>query len=147
MLPTAAKGGAAVSGYERLKLLHDRLLADTDHRLDMHYWVLATKEQFKEKDFCGTACCALGFACMQPELQAEGLKFAEHEQELYQITAVEATPAYGPHVAYEAATDFFNISMSDAYAIFSPYRYRGTITKAMVCERIQEVLDKFKPLA
>jgi len=78
---------------------------------------------------CVTAACAGGFACLDKELQAEGLDLDSRE------------PKFKNEVGYGALAEFFGLSRTAVYKIFNPLYYHvGPVTIDNVLERIREVI-------
>jgi hypothetical protein len=129
-----------MTGRERLRLLHDQLLTDTNHFLDMNQWMNATDEEILNS-YCGTVCCAFGFACTIPELQKEGLYL--REQYCTREGVKSLSPRYFHYADFTAARVFFQLSQSKVSYIFKQETYaQEHPTKADVCKRIMEVLSE-----
>ena len=64
---------------------------------------------------CGTAACAVGFACLDPWFNEQGLAF----------NARGVTPQYGDLLHWAAVTAFFDIDMYDANTLFDSGAYRA----------------------
>jgi len=90
---------------------------------------------------CGTAACALGWACMLPEFKAEGLRFYDCRS--------NTIPMFRYHIGYIAAMYFFNISNKQSTYLFDPGAYdsddnnepKELITPDDVADRIDELVD------
>src|SRR5262249_1023981 len=131
-------------------------------QFDMTAWVKPS-----ELDTCGTACCALGYAALDPCLHAEGLSMifssgygdirrvrvvesvAEYNAELAKATIagdirhIAAYPVFGNDEGFDAAVYFYDITKRAAKYLFDPdfYRAKGeTITPQEVIERVREVI-------
>jgi hypothetical protein len=130
-----------VTGKQRLQILHDRLLADTTHLLNMHWWMRLKEGQ--DRSYCGTTCCAFGFACTFPELIADGLSFSseEHIVPLGPTKDTLLVPQFQEFLGHTAAKEFFELSNSEEQFIFEPFHYSIHPNKERVCSRIRTVLS------
>jgi hypothetical protein len=99
-------------GYERLARLEELLRQPLPARVsfDMSFWQ-------KEED-CGTAACAVGLACMDPWLSAEGLYMDKKDEGSW-----PAQPRYGLAEGISAAEQFFAIPYRVARKLFLPTEY------------------------
>lgn len=95
---------------------------------------------------CGTSACALGWACSIPEFQEAGLALAVHNSDHFYTRAF---PYYEGHSDIGAAEKFFDISEDQASSLFDPYYYytyytnRDKITKEMVIEKIEKMIEGY----
>ena len=94
---------------------------------DMGLW-------FDHPDDCGTAACAMGWACRDKEFREAGLHTFKME------------PIYRGHFGFLAAAAFFSISRHTASYLFDESSYEGEgriagITPAMVINHIEQVLS------
>jgi hypothetical protein len=130
-----------MTGKERLQILHDALLVDEDRHLDMRLWMRITIQNYVEKNYCGSVCCALGFACTLPELQREGLNFSNFSKGVG-VGAIEKdlVPTFENRFGIHVATKFFEISFEHAMYAFATTYYDEPPTKREVCARIMEIL-------
>lgn len=87
---------------DRLLKLAEFLDELPEYMLDMSRW---TKD-------CGTASCALGWACTIPEFRAEGLTLDRFD-----------TPSFDGDCGYGAAVHFFDLHRDQALELFSPTYY------------------------
>lgn len=78
---------------------------------------------------CGTAACALGLACMDPEFKAQGLKMI-------------LGPQYFHHQSYLAGAAFFDIDYEDSKYLFRTNAYPDPylVTPTMVADRVKELI-------
>jgi hypothetical protein len=74
--------------------------------INMNHWI--------DIHECGTTCCALGWAAQDLEFIAQGLTL-----KLGDFTYAEATPRFRGSTGYYAAAEFFDISVSQAYDLFT----------------------------
>lgn len=97
---------------------------------------------------CGTAACAMGWACMIPEFQKEGLQLVCPESE-YPRNKFQGTPIYNDgknvHSEFGACVEFFDITWKQAYYLFDPSEYdpkiQDTVRPRHVISRIDDVLE------
>lgn len=105
---------------------------------------------------CGSACCAMGYAALDPVFMKEGLRLrpkfsskAEPFSGLADFNAFvaadhfrEAEPLFEGLKQMDAAEAFFDLSENDAYSLFSPEGYRKSkVTPTMVITKIRALLD------
>jgi len=153
---------------ERLqRLLHImRELEVKDRVLTMGTWA----EPIEDDDggtICGTSCCALGWAALDPELHAQGLTLMLETVETESGELPIATPEEllavmrkNPHGCYypkfedegsaiESAVNFFGITREQSEWLFNPstYRFGGyvrfsshLITPLMVIRRLEKLI-------
>jgi hypothetical protein len=69
--------------------------------------------EFDQLIQCGTTCCALGWACLDPHFQEEGLY----------IRTDADVPTFEDEVGCKAAATFFDISFDQATRVFIPESY------------------------
>jgi hypothetical protein len=121
------------------------------------------------KESCGTACCALGYAALDPEFTKDGLKlqveYQESGDEYDQVMDVStikeynalirdktkqvfgAVPYFSEFTGYLAGSAFFNITTEAAEYMFGPTSYKQyqeqdmPITPRMVIEHINTVIS------
>lgn len=112
---------------------------------------------------CGTACCAFGYAALDPKFQADGLKMTaevwngdEGDCVNHDVTSVEdmlSIPAndcwpdfdvcFGFEQGFRAAEQFFDISYPQACNLFDPDSYHdftADITPTHVIAKIRKLL-------
>jgi hypothetical protein len=88
---------------------------------------------------CGTSACAVGIACMDPVLKAEGLHLGETPHGVYLV------PMFEGFVGFDAAREFFGLGhFSDALRLFDGDEYPtpDDVEISEVIERIEETLEK-----
>lgn len=124
---------------ERLTRLADFLRTVPDHKFNLGSWrrdedghegyrTTTSNAQLLDLD-CGTAGCAVGWACAMPEFQTQGLNWG----------------AFGPEFktcgGWNAVREFFDLSGDEAFHLFGESRYdesRGA-KPCHVVSRIMEV--------
>lgn len=106
---------------------------------------------------CGTSACALGYAAIDPRLQAMGLKLLAQTTDGRRLFVdsvadfdafakpedfvVEAFPVFNGDVGMDAGALFFGITGDAARYLFDPTAYNvARITPGHVIERIGEVI-------
>jgi hypothetical protein len=121
---------------ERLQLLCDRFEKDTKHKVVMHCWSTASGRQIRDKNFCGTSCCLLGFACSIPELQAEGLC----------LDNWPAIPTFNGAIGYRAAELFFSLAPATVQRLFNSHSYRISelYDRQAVLDRLKTIISEDK---
>lgn len=79
---------------------------------------------------CGTAACAVGHACLDPDFQAQGL------------SPFFGGPKYAGDMGWDAVEGFFDLGPLGAEHLFDEdsYSRRIPVTPADVIERIREML-------
>jgi hypothetical protein len=127
-----------MTGKERLKILHDALLALPVEQFYIHRWK------------CGTAYCAGGLAGTIPELIAEGMRLAETNHGGGEL---RSNPWFRDKIDYAALEEFFELTSGETDYIFSPEQYTVVMglssrdfkdelpTKEEVCQRIATLLS------
>ncbi len=144
---------------ERLQILADYLrrvqpsnfdLAEWG-RVDMNDMYIAdsmpfTKDEPRDKALeliregaCGTSACAVGHACLCPELNAQGLKWDNNT----------LTPRFGQSTSWYAVQKFFELDKDNARFLFesisSAYPSYDTVTPLMVAENIERFIKDNTP--
>lgn len=121
------------------------------------------------KNECGTACCAFGYAALDPEFQRQGLVI---EVNAYSGRALGSTKHIVASIAefnelvckdlsldvsitlkgnkdlegFDAAAKFFDLDLDDVHDLFDPAHYGdGVVYPRHVIERIQKLLAR-KPV-
>lgn len=84
---------------------------------------------------CGTAACAMGHACRDPQFQEQGLTIGQEHQGY-----LGAHPSFAGYAALEACEKFFGFSYGEADYIFYDQDSGKHETPADVIERISRVL-------
>jgi hypothetical protein len=113
---------------------------------------------------CGTACCAGGYAALDPVLMAEGLHLAGRgsqvasdwmvvsdwirvdSQEQFAalpplIRVKEFSVCFGDKHGYGALAEFFGIAMEESHRIFAPEYYAPLLIRDI---RVQDVLERVR---
>lgn len=133
---------------QRLRLLAARLREpDVEPKFDLVSWCSAefrrepkdvnTAVRNRLKTKCGTTACAIGYACLMPAFQTEGLGF------YYDAVFEELTPRYGGMVSWDAVERFFEISEPQAHQLFAISSYPSALTTAAdVANRIDKFIAK-----
>ena len=90
-------------------------------KFDMNVWI----------NYCGTSACAVGFACLDPIFQAQGLEIRDNE------------PKFQDFYGYIAAYKFFEITHAEAMDLFCPLDYDGygKIEPVDVIDRIRTLIN------
>lgn len=85
-------------------------------------------------NYCGTAACAVGLACVLPELREEGLRFHNNSP----------TPKFERWLAWDAVQMFFDLSAREADLLFgtTSYHPKHRTNPIAVADRIDELLTK-----
>lgn len=97
---------------------------------------------FLSERACGFAACAVGLACMDPELNKQGLYFD------FNLHSVRNTETRGDEIDdFTHAGDFFGLHGEELYILFSSMYYGEAETyynpsKEEVADRIQMLLDE-----
>ncbi len=90
---------------------------------------------------CETQACAIGLACLSPELQAEGLNY---KVDYRRYALKQLTPIFGNHRSWSAVCEFFEIDGAAASHLFSATQYGestiGHAAELAVADRIDEFL-------
>lgn len=121
----------------RLQHLITILQAVEPRQLRMKLWF---SELRHGQPACGTAACAIGHACLDPEFNKQGLSIWE------------GRPAVSPNeFSWSAVTKFFDLTTDQAGYLFDESCYNpfgredgpepGDITPALVIERIKDLLE------
>ncbi len=140
---------------------------------NLHAWVLnedagwepdedATVGSLDET--CGTACCALGYAALDPTFVQQGLTMTlaidthgdwrsrtklpvkslgefNAAVKKYGTKLAYGSPAFGFNTEFDAGKAFFDITYDAAHYLFDPDFYdEERITPEMVIERVREVI-------
>jgi hypothetical protein len=151
------------SRLDRLKFIMRQVAID-NLPFDMEGWV-TVKFNYEPQDLknvpsiCGTACCAAGYAALDPIFQDEGLflRVIDEADEIHHIFSFDDIKtlslretidpdyievAYDGYTGLAATQAFFEISCNSAIYLFSPHNYpkKEDITPEMVIARIDEVI-------
>lgn len=84
---------------------------------------------------CGTAGCAVGWACALPEFNAQGLTWDEG------MPAYQHGPAGGLFSHFEAVNMFFDIDPKSSAELFMGTSYKGVAGPLDVASRIRDFVD------
>lgn len=111
-------------------------------------WVKSSREP------CGTVCCALGAAALDPRLQAKGLHLRLHHsfdkhRVVKTVEEFVKRPKwqqavyvnYKSYTNFEAGAKFYGISYVASQMLFDPNTYSFTATPSDVIARIMELYD------
>lgn len=114
-----------------------------DVEFDLGFW--------GKRSGCGTAACAIGLSCEDPEFQRQGLNFYWEETTQCEKTVLGIThvmiPCYAGRINAIAIAVFFNIDCLTVEHLFLPSSYsvhlhRGIDGALAVAARIREVVAK-----
>lgn len=137
-----------MNGKERLAILADALEYNAEDpsgmKFNLHNWVDASdwsglpgawypKIEDRGRD-CGTTGCAVGLACLLPELKAEGLSAT------YAAHLGAMMPTFNGYRGFDAVQDFFGIDSLTATNLFHWNNYsetKGADAEKMVAQRIR----------
>lgn len=97
---------------KRLQHLRKLMLATPPTRFDMNYWG-------RDEEPCGTTCCALGTAALDPEFVQQGLVGTWHGPKGNKSLEV----LFGDEEGTDAGAKFFGISDEKATYLFMPSAY------------------------
>lgn len=130
--PEPVEGGIRL---DRLSMLADLLEARNDAS------VVLDMSRFYERRSDGTVrCCAIGFACLQPEFQAIGLAL-DPETRLPTL----ALPGRGPLTGFWAVIALCNVPFGDAHLsgeLVRLFMFRGGRRRATVVAEIREFVAR-----
>lgn len=119
---------------DRLLKLADRLDTVPPDRFDLDAWF----QSFTE-DECGTAACAVGWACTIPEFNAAGFR-AEMSDDGYCLCPQYIPADTGPvYTSWAAVREFFGLTQPEADRLFfaGSYPLDSDPTPAEVAARIR----------
>ena len=129
-----------------------RLKADVKkqpvEKFDMGVFGERTRAPKGKATACGTTCCALGTAALDPYFQAKGLdhtwKKTVGEDKFYYMSIFKAGGTNDNRVdtAIQAGADVIGITYSEAYSIFM----QTTHTKKKVLSSIQDLIEQYQAL-
>lgn len=110
----------------RLQKLVDLLRTTKSKEFNLDSWI--SDLWFK----CGTTCCAVGTACLNPWFQKRGLVLKAQ------------VPTYGFRTGFSAASEFFGLSRLECDYLFSPSAYpKSKLTSPkFVAGRIEKLILK-----
>ncbi len=147
----------------RLERLYHLLITDANNpdgvRFNMNYW-LGTHNpgnpftpmfnKFTSEDHerftmsCNTHACALGLACLDPELRAEGLDFRVSSADLQ--NSARMVPVFSGVTEFDAGQTFFGLTSDETLHLFSAYRYENTTGREAeleVARRVRRFIEKY----
>lgn len=113
-------------------------------RFDLGYWNTGCNAHQ-----CGTSACAIGYAVLDPRIQAEGLYYdlTNYGLPLYMKQDHPASPTGLQLRAWDAVSEFFNIDESTALTLFSSSSYsRGWMADSLSETPMQDVIDRVQKL-
>lgn len=126
---------------QRLQQLADFLKTVPTEKFNLAQWrqiragrITATDDQLKSN--CNTQACAIGWACLMPEFQKEGLKFAPAD---YAYSS--GYPVYNNFINWRAVQAFFDLSFSQAQFLFSSDFYPVSANPKHVIDRINFIIQ------
>jgi hypothetical protein len=120
-------------GQERLRELYAMLAGVPDERFHLHSWREGgLSNEVLLSEGCGTAACAVGWACAYPPFKAQGLSFDR------------AWPTFEHRAGWDAVMAFFELRVHQAERLFMwrNYGFTEANTNARVRRRILEVLNE-----
>ena len=93
---------------------------------------------------CGTEACAVGLACLTPELQAQGLRYIRVSYAHDDQQGPYAVPAFGTARDWEAVEEFFGLTDEEAFHLFNqdayPDWHYGEKGELAVADRIDALI-------
>jgi len=135
---------------ERLTILRDALIADAKNvkgvKFDLSSWLKTTGKDAPSLS-CGTYACAVGLACLLPELQEQGLGIeVDTCASACHSNVTLFTPTFNGEHGFEAAEAFFDIEPRVAEILFDETTYDVACTtgaggETNVAERITDLLS------
>jgi len=120
-------------GAERLRTLYAVMAGVPSTKVDMNNWRKTFSEDATLLHDCGTAACAVGWACAYPEFQSQGLKWTGSAP----LLKADGVARYN----WEAVTEFFGVDQDTAIHLFQT-RDSGLEAKKGVLKRIRTLLWK-----
>lgn len=125
---------------------------------NMNKWAGHEHSVFEENNVCGTTCCALGHAALQPFFQKQGLQlrtvFTLRPKVITSYEALDRRLERDPdetlsvylenQKGYDAGAELFGISRQQAFLLFNPGRYRGRVEPRHVADRVDKMIDAYK---
>lgn len=84
--------------------------------------LLALELAYQGENFCGTAACAIGLACLVPSFQKQRFYWG-----VWGPTYIADNGAR--YNDFDAAAEFFNLSLEDTRELFRRYSYDGEESK------------------
>jgi len=107
---------------ERLRTLYSIIAGIPEPRLDLERWINDGVEDFKTAATdCGTIACGVGWACLYPKFNREGLRVSPSD-----------TPTFNGLLGWPAVEKFFDLTGHEARSLFSspadsPYEPRTVL--------------------
>lgn len=138
-----------LTGNQRLLVLAAALRANaanpTGAKFDLATWMIYPQRKGPTID-CGTVVCAVGLACIVPELKAEGLSWSFNYELTRDPAKAAGQPTFEGRIGFPAVINFFELSsMTDAEHLFVDVNYVhdrlptvGAAAELAVAERIEE---------
>lgn len=138
-----------MTGNERLLVLAAALRTNaanpTGAKFDLGTWMQYPADESPQIN-CGTVVCAVGLACILPELQAEGLSWVlNHVVEKGAKSMSVGHPVYDGLSSFDAVVEFFKMRLDDAEYLFYDTNYKkeglptiGAAAELAVAERIEK---------
>ncbi len=126
-----------MANLNRLQHLNDILVEVNKKRKKFDMGV------FVQMNECGTAACAFGYCALDPKFKRQGLKLVPDECD-YGDGYLDVQ--YKGKVKFEAATEFFDITVEEAEYLFGPLAYAlesEHIRPPMVRKRVVELMKKY----
>ncbi len=113
---------------ERLKVILEKVESGELKEIDGHPTTFNT-----DVWHCGTEACAIGWACADPVLRAEGL---------YMSPEPPRIPCYERFTSWEAVTCFLEITIVEAGSAFKKKNYFDKLTIRDVIENVKELIAR-----
>lgn len=98
---------------------------------------------------CGTSACAIGYAVLDPRIQAEGLylDLSNFGLPLYMKQDHPSSPTGIQLRSWDAVSEFFEIEEGVALTLFSSFCYsRGWMADSLAETTLQDVIDRVQKL-
>lgn len=115
---------------------------------DLSNWLTANAAlpSLRRKRDCGFSACAVGHMMIDPRFNAEGL-VEKYDVPHFQVFRNGVSHRWDN--GWDAVQSFFDIGMEVSQHLFLPLRYSredraNGITAAMVADRIQETIDRYR---
>lgn len=118
---------------------------------DLSNWLAANSglpQGYRNHGKCGFSACAVGHMMLDPRFMEEGL-VEKYDVPHYNVLLNGVSHRWDN--GWSAVESFFEIGYEIAHNLFDPQRYdlydrrsEKGITAAMVADRIQEIIDRYK---
>lgn len=122
----------------RLKHLTKILRKIPQHNFDLSGWTDAQAPNLAlpQEDLikCGTVCCAVGWACVDPDFNKQGLNWERHREFGLGV------PHFDGRTAWHAVNAFFGITNHQAEYLFHAESYTVTTSPKAVVQRIYNLI-------